>query len=183
MARHQEGEVLRGVEVSLSVLRRGIPLILDAYVKDDILSVKIDGLRRVDGPSRLGGFHYVPILFVEGEKIRREQRRLLELCGLIIGDIQGKQPAYGMGTWQRAHDRQGSIQSRFQSRRGEISMRSRNSLTHSLAAEAHPQRPLPGVRIQTEVPPPGRERGQPQPIAGYRGEGDQELLQEGDYSP
>src|SRR4051794_21135985 len=44
--RHQEGEVLRGVEASLSVLRRGIPLILDVAVKDDILSVKIDGLRR-----------------------------------------------------------------------------------------------------------------------------------------
>ena len=85
-ARQKKGEVLRGVEASLSVMRRGIPLILDVVVKDDILSVKIDGLRRVDGPSRLGEFHYVPILFVEGENFRREQRRLLELCGLMIND-------------------------------------------------------------------------------------------------
>ena len=51
---------------------------------------------RVEGPSRLGGYHYVPILVVEGEKVGRDQRRLLETLGLIVGDLQAKQPAYGI---------------------------------------------------------------------------------------
>ena len=32
--------------------------------------VEIDGLKRVEGPSKLGDFHYAPILFFEGEKVR-----------------------------------------------------------------------------------------------------------------
>jgi len=93
---YREGEILREVEVSVAVLRKGVPLILDPFVRDDTLSLRWDGLKRIEGPSRLGSFHYIPILFNEGEKIRREQRWLLELCGLIIGDIQEKQPAHGI---------------------------------------------------------------------------------------
>ena len=93
---YREGEILREVEVSVAVLRKGVPLILDPIVRDDTLSLRWDGLKRIEGPSRLGIFHYIPILFNEGEKIRPEQRWLLELCGLIIGDIQEKQPAHGI---------------------------------------------------------------------------------------
>src|SRR5262249_42724376 len=28
--------------------------------------------------------------------VRQDQRRLLELCGLLVGDLQGKQPAHGL---------------------------------------------------------------------------------------
>ena len=95
-SRYREGEILREVEVSIAVLGKGVPLILDPFVRDGTLSLRWDGLKRIDGPSRLGSFHYVPILFSEGEKIRRDQRWFLELCGLIIGDIQEKQPAHGI---------------------------------------------------------------------------------------
>jgi predicted RecB family nuclease len=95
VSRQESGEVRRGVEITLAVLRNGIPVILDATADHGSLSIKLDGLRRVQGPSRLGDFHYIPILFVAGEKIHLEQRRLLEICGLIIGDVQGKQPEYG----------------------------------------------------------------------------------------
>jgi len=38
-----------------------------------------DGLRRVDGPSALGDFHYVPVIFAEPRRIRKPQRLLLEV--------------------------------------------------------------------------------------------------------
>jgi hypothetical protein len=63
VAREHGGEVLRDVEISTSVLRRGAPLILDARIEDESLSLRLDGLKRVDGKSRLGDFLYVPILF------------------------------------------------------------------------------------------------------------------------
>ena len=51
---------------------------LDATLEDDLLSLCFDGLKRVDGPSKLGDFHYVPMLFHEGRKVGKEQRLLLE---------------------------------------------------------------------------------------------------------
>ena len=51
---YREGEILREVEVSVAVLRKGVPLILDPFVRDDILSLRWDGLKRIEGPSRLG---------------------------------------------------------------------------------------------------------------------------------
>jgi predicted RecB family nuclease len=96
LSRHAGAEVLQGVKIETSTLKRGASLILDAIIEDDTLSLKLDGLMRVEGPSRLGGYHYVPILVVEAEKVGRDQRRLLETLGLIVGDLQAKQPAYGI---------------------------------------------------------------------------------------
>ncbi len=95
-AGQREGEVQRNLEVTPTVLKKGSQLILDGTVNGDTFSIRLDGLKRVEGLSRLGSFHFVPILFVAEEKLRPEQRRLLEVCGLILGDIQGKQPAYGI---------------------------------------------------------------------------------------
>jgi predicted RecB family nuclease len=91
-----ESVVARDIKITTSVLRQGKPLILHALVEVEGVRVEIDGLKRVEGPSKLGGFHYAPILFFEGEKVRPDQRRLLELCGLLVGDIQSKQPGYGL---------------------------------------------------------------------------------------
>jgi predicted RecB family nuclease len=96
LARHVGADVLRGVRIETSTLKRGAPLILDATLEDETLSLHLDGLMRVEGPSRLGGYHYVPILVVAGEKVGRDQRCLLETLGLVVGDLQAKQPAYGI---------------------------------------------------------------------------------------
>jgi predicted RecB family nuclease len=95
-ARHQEGEVLQGVAATPEVLRRGVPLILDAIVEDADFCVRFDGLQRAAGPSSLGEFHYVPVLFHEAEKASKEHRALLELLGLILGIVQGRDPACGI---------------------------------------------------------------------------------------
>src|SRR5262245_27083009 len=94
--RLDESDVARDIKITTSVLKQGKPLILHASVEAEGIRVEIDGLKRVEGPSRLGDFHYVPILFFEGEKVRPDQRRLLELCGLLVGDIQSKQPSHGL---------------------------------------------------------------------------------------
>ena len=95
-ARQAKPDVARDVRITTSVLKQGTPLILHAMIEAEGVRMEIDGLKRVEGPSKLGDFHYVPILFFEGEKVRPDQRRLLELCGLLVGDLQGKQPAHGL---------------------------------------------------------------------------------------
>lgn len=94
--RLDESDVARDITITTSVLKQGKPLILHASIEAEGVRVEIDGLKRVEGPSRLGDFHYVPILVFEGEKVRPDQRLFLEICGLLVGDLQGKQPAHGL---------------------------------------------------------------------------------------
>jgi predicted RecB family nuclease len=95
-ARRAESDVARDITITTPALKLGTPLILRAMIEAEGVRMEIDGLKRVDGPSKLGDFHYVPILFFEGEKVRPDQRRSLELCGLLVGDLQGKQPSHGL---------------------------------------------------------------------------------------
>jgi predicted RecB family nuclease len=77
-------------------LKSGPPFVLDALFEDDLFCLKLDGLQKVPGPSRLGAFHYVPVLFYGGEKVRRELRLLLELDGLLLASVQGLAPSHGV---------------------------------------------------------------------------------------
>ncbi len=81
LARHAEGEVARDIILIAAALREGPSFVLNATLEDDLLSLTFDGLKRVDGPSKLGDFHYVPMLFHEGQKVGKEQRLRLEICG------------------------------------------------------------------------------------------------------
>jgi predicted RecB family nuclease len=96
LAKQHEGEVVRDISLTADALRAGPSLVLDATLEDGLLSVRFDGLKRVNGPSKLGDFHYVPILFYEGRKVGKEQRVLLEVLGLLLSQTQGKSPAYGI---------------------------------------------------------------------------------------
>src|SRR5262249_41230623 len=78
------------------LLVRGSAVILDVVVENDLLSIRIDGLKRIDGPSDLGDFHYVPMLFGEGGKLRPLQKRILEVCGPVFGEIPGRPPGKGI---------------------------------------------------------------------------------------
>jgi hypothetical protein len=51
-------DVERGIALTTAALKRGAAYILDATLDD----LHFDGLKRVDGPSKLGDFHYVPML-------------------------------------------------------------------------------------------------------------------------
>jgi predicted RecB family nuclease len=96
LVRYKEDEVLRGCIVTPAVLKRGVPLLLDATVEDEEFGLRFDALQRAAGSSRLGNFHYVPVLFHEAEMPARKPRALLELLGLVLGTVQGWQPGWGV---------------------------------------------------------------------------------------
>src|SRR5262249_36382521 len=96
LSKHPEDEVARDICMTAAALRVGPSFVLDAALEDDMLSLRFDGLKKVDGPSKLGDFHYLPILFHEGRKVVKQQRLLLELYGLLLSRLQGRMPSSGI---------------------------------------------------------------------------------------
>jgi predicted RecB family nuclease len=92
LSHHKEGAVLRDVSVTADELHGGPMFVLGATIEDDTLSLAFDGLKRALGESRLGEFHYIPVLVLKGEKIRLEERLLLAILGNVLGDLQGRPP-------------------------------------------------------------------------------------------
>jgi predicted RecB family nuclease len=95
-ARHVDGEVIGAVPLTASTLKQGAAFVLDATLEDDTFSLRFDGLKKVDGPSKLGDFHYVPVLFHGRGPVRKEQRFLLDVYGLPLSRIQGRMPGHGI---------------------------------------------------------------------------------------
>ena len=69
-----------GILLTPDVLRGGAPFLVDADLQRDDISVRFDGLQRVPGPSVLGSFHYVPVLFVADRHLHRSE--LYQSAGL-----------------------------------------------------------------------------------------------------
>jgi predicted RecB family nuclease len=92
----QQGETWQGAILTTDMLKKGSTVIVNATFGDQSVFLLYDGLVRVEGASGLGEFHYVPVLCCEGKKIRQVQKHLLAIYGLILGSIQGKQPARGL---------------------------------------------------------------------------------------
>jgi predicted RecB family nuclease len=86
----------KGAAVGRQILVRGPALILDPVIENDLLSIRVDALKRVPGPSDLGDFQYIPILFGAGGKARQAQKRALEIYGLVLGEVQGRRPGKGI---------------------------------------------------------------------------------------
>src|SRR3954452_23445752 len=82
LARHAENQVERNVPLSPAALKRGALFVLDATLENEELSLCFDGLKRTDGPSKLGDFHYVPVLFEASRQVSKSHRLLLEVYGL-----------------------------------------------------------------------------------------------------
>jgi predicted RecB family nuclease len=95
-ARHPDGEVLRTAPLTGPTLKRGTAFVLDATWEDDTFLLRPDGLKKVDGPSKLGDYHYVPVLFHGDGSVRKEQRLLLDVWGLLLSRVQGRMPGHGV---------------------------------------------------------------------------------------
>jgi predicted RecB family nuclease len=106
-ANHGRNDVLFGVRLAVGALRSGPRFVFDATFENDLFSLVWDGLKRVDGPSNLGRFHYIPMLFHEGHKATRAHRLQLEIANRLLGMLQGR-PAANAIVW-----RQSGIQSRI----------------------------------------------------------------------
>ena len=94
--KHEGDLILQGLTVTRPLLKQGAPVILDAVMRTDFLSLHVDGLKRVSGSSQLGPFHYVAILFHQGENIREEQKVLIALFSMVLGALQGRQVDQGL---------------------------------------------------------------------------------------
>jgi predicted RecB family nuclease len=79
-----------------SDIRSGNPVILGSTLENGTTVFAFDALRRMDGKSRLGPFHYGPVLFYQGETVGRHQRFLLAISGIILSQHQGIQPKSGL---------------------------------------------------------------------------------------
>ncbi len=85
-----------GVGETRSSLGRGDALIADGTLSIDGFCVDIDLLRKVVGHSSLGNFHYEPLFFHEGPRVRQPQRLLLASFALLLSRVQGKVPNRGV---------------------------------------------------------------------------------------
>jgi predicted RecB family nuclease len=83
-----------GVEVSVPTLMRGSSYLFNAMLIDDHAELLVDGLQRKAGASKLGDFHYLPMLFDAHEKTGPTQRVVLEVFGQILEGIQGRTPRW-----------------------------------------------------------------------------------------
>jgi predicted RecB family nuclease len=96
LASYPNYEIVQGIPLTIHLLRRGPLYLFEATLEDDLLSLCFDGLKKVAGPSHLGDFHYIPILFYEGRKIRKQHKLLLELYSLFLSKIQGRSSDSGI---------------------------------------------------------------------------------------
>src|SRR5262245_38668054 len=62
LAHHSKEEVERDVGLTKAALKRGAAFLLNDTLEDELDSLAFVGLQRVPGPSKLGDFHYVPVL-------------------------------------------------------------------------------------------------------------------------
>jgi predicted RecB family nuclease len=96
VARFGEGDAGRGTTVTAATLKQGAPLLADVDLEDDGLSLRCDALKRADGASKLGDYHYVPVLHQHWDKVGRQQKLLLALHGLALARVQGLRPTVGL---------------------------------------------------------------------------------------
>jgi predicted RecB family nuclease len=96
ITQHRQDQTPRGVTLNNSVLKQGLPFILGTILEDSTISLSLEGLKKAPGPSKLGDFHYIPMLFQGEYKIRKEHRLMLEMCGLLLSRHQGTMPSNGI---------------------------------------------------------------------------------------
>jgi len=96
LAHHAGEEIPRNIPLTASTLKQGASFLVDATLEDALVSLEFDGLKKVDGPSKLGDFHYIPMMFHEGRQVRKEQKLLLEFYGLLLSRLQGQMPVNGI---------------------------------------------------------------------------------------
>ena len=87
VVRFGEGDACRGIAVTAATLKQGAPLLADATLEDDGLSIRLDALKRADGASKLGDHHYLPVLHNHGDKVGCPQKLLLAVLGMVLARV------------------------------------------------------------------------------------------------
>ena len=136
IARHPGDQVARNISLTTTGLKRGPQYILDGTLEDDS-GLHFDGLKRTEGESGLGGFHYLPVLFHESRQIKKGQKLLLEVYGMILSSLQGRAPAYGV-IWHGRECKATRVKLNPDHRKAEQVLRD----LREMAGAASPPRPL-----------------------------------------
>jgi predicted RecB family nuclease len=55
----------------------------------------LDAAEKKRGKSALGSFHYIPVLFIHREKVKKEEKLLLAFLAYVLGKRQGRYPEFG----------------------------------------------------------------------------------------
>jgi predicted RecB family nuclease len=96
VTRFGKGDASRRIASTLATLQKGVPLLADATLDDDILAIRFDALKRADGTSKLGDHHYLPVIHNHSDKVGRREKLLLAVLGLVLAPVQGLRPAVGL---------------------------------------------------------------------------------------
>jgi predicted RecB family nuclease len=96
LLRFGQGDTSRTIAIAAETLKEGAPLLADATLEDDAVSIRFDALKRVDGTSKLGNHHYIPVLHFHGDKVGRKQKLLLAVLGLVLDRVQGLRSTVGL---------------------------------------------------------------------------------------
>jgi predicted RecB family nuclease len=118
LTQHSADEIVRNVPLTPAALKRGPLVVLDTTFEN----LHYDGLKRVGGPSKLGDFHYVPVLFHAGGHVGKEQRLLLDVYAVLLSRVQGRMPAYGV-VWKGTECRATRVRLSTDPRRAERVLR------------------------------------------------------------
>ena len=81
---------------SVSDLRLGRPMLFDVEMEGDGCRSVAQRLKRIPGESRLGDFHYEPMLFCRAGRLGKSHKLLLAFDGLVLGALQGRAPDHGV---------------------------------------------------------------------------------------
>jgi predicted RecB family nuclease len=73
-------------------IHSGQEVIFAPTLEDEEMAFEFDALRRTDGESSLGPFHYCPVLFWQAESLGRNQTLLMAAGGIILSRHQRVQP-------------------------------------------------------------------------------------------
>ena len=81
--------------VTLDDLKEDHPLILDSTVETGQFQFHFDALKRVEGPSPVGPFHYGPVMFHHDYSVRETEKMLVAFGAFVLGQGQGYTPEFG----------------------------------------------------------------------------------------
>jgi predicted RecB family nuclease len=96
LGHYADGEVEMDIPLSRTTLSKGIPFILHGQIQDNRQAIRFDGLKKVDGASIVGEFHYEPVMFSESRRVLKAERQLLAMFAIILSRIQGRIPSSGV---------------------------------------------------------------------------------------
>ena len=110
-------QAINSVELTPSFLSKGLTPIWNGVFETDLMSLHIAGLQRVDGPSNIGDFHYLPLVLQSGSGSHETRRLLLDVYGFILSNLQGRVPDQGI-IW-KGEENSSTVQHSPDLRRGE----------------------------------------------------------------